>query len=64
MDNSTNERPITEERWLRASAVAKILGLSKKTLNSLLNSGEIPAKKIGHHWRIPESGLREYLEKK
>lgn len=57
-------KPITEERWLRASTVAKILGLSKKTLNNLLHSGEIPGKKIGHHWRIPESGLREYLKRR
>ncbi len=56
--------PLSQERWLRASAVARILGLSKGTLNSLLNRGIIPGKKIGHHWRIPESGLRKYLEEK
>lgn len=52
------------EKWLKASQVARRLNLSKKTLLGLLHKGVIPGKKIGHHWRIPESGLKEYLDKK
>lgn len=60
MENTTP----SQERWLKASQVARMLNLHKKTLSRYMHQGIIPAKKIGHHWRIPESGLRDYLNEK
>ena len=37
--------------------VAEILQLSKNTIYSLINRGEIVARKIGKVYRIPESSL-------
>ena len=40
---------------------AEYLGISKVTLYKLLNSGEIPAKKIGKQWRISKTILDEIV---
>jgi len=53
-----------EERWLKASQVQRRLNISKTTMHNLLRRGVIPGKKVGYHWRIPEKGLKEYLEQK
>lgn len=58
-----NKEQITQERWLKASQVAKILNIHMNTMHKYLHDGTIPGKKIGHHWRIPESGLRDFLDK-
>lgn len=50
------------ERWLKVKDVAKILSMTNRTVHKLIYAGTIPAKRIGHHWRVPESGLKEYLE--
>ena len=49
---------------LTASEVAEILYIGKNAIYDLLNSGELPAFRIGRSWKIPRSGLEEYIMKK
>jgi PTS system nitrogen regulatory IIA component len=43
--------------------VRNYLRVSDNTLRGLLNSGELPAGKIGSHWRIRADDLEAYLER-
>lgn len=38
-----------------------VLGIGKNTMYRLLNSGELPAIRIGRNWRIPWNSLESYL---
>ena len=49
---------------LTASEVAEILYIGKNAIYDLLNSGELPAFRIGRSWKIPRSGLEEYVIRK
>lgn len=42
----------------------KILGVSRPTLMGLINSGRLPAFRIGTHWRIKPSDLRSFIDGK
>lgn len=41
--------------------VMDILGVGKNTVYRLLNSGELPAIRIGRSWRISEDSLRYFM---
>lgn len=41
--------------------VMDILGVGKNTVYRLLNSGELPAIRIGKSWRINENALRCFI---
>ncbi len=38
---------------------ARFLGIKKRTMYRLVNTGEIPAKKIGGQWRLSRTQLIE-----
>lgn len=42
--------------------VMDILGVGKNTVYRLLNSGELPAVRIGRSWKIPETSLRAFID--
>lgn len=42
--------------------VMDILGAGKNTVYRLLNSGELPAVRIGRGWRIPDAALRSFMD--
>jgi excisionase family DNA binding protein len=42
--------------------VAKKLDIHITTVLQLINSGELPAKKVARKWRVTENQLRQYLE--
>ena len=46
---------------LTASEVMDILGVGKNTVYRLLNSGELPAIRIGRAWRVRLEELSRYL---
>ncbi len=46
---------------LTASEVMDILGVGKNTVYRLLNSGELPAIRIGRAWRVRLEELSQYL---
>lgn len=49
---------------LTLQRLAEVLSISLQTAQALCRSGEIDAFKIGGGWRIPESALDEFMEKK
>jgi excisionase family DNA binding protein len=55
------ESNIRETRFLTTAEVAAILKLNPQVLLRKLQSGEIPAYKIGKDWRIEEGELKGWL---
>jgi excisionase family DNA binding protein len=51
-----------KEEILTVKELCDYLKLSKKTILKLLNSGEIPARKVGGSWRILKSQVDNYLK--
>lgn len=49
---------------LTASEVARWLRIPKSTLYKLCQEGEIPATKIGRHWRFQKSFIDDWLKKR
>ena len=56
-----NERPLGEVKLLTVAEVAAIMRLSKMTVYRMVNSGQMPALKVGRSVRIPEHVVDEYL---
>lgn len=67
MDHSDYEELLElykEERVpvvLTAAEAMDILRVGKNTMYRLLNSGELPATRIGRTWRIQEENLNNFL---
>jgi excisionase family DNA binding protein len=58
---STYDRPLGEVKLLTVAEVAAIMRLSKMTVYRMVNSGQLPALKVGRSVRIPEHVVDEYL---
>lgn len=58
-----NERPLGEVKLLTVAEVAAIMRLSKMTVYRMVNSGQMPALKVGRSVRIPEHVVDEYLRR-
>lgn len=56
-------RPLGEIRLLTVAEVAAILRLSKMTVYRMVNSGTLPALKVGRSVRVPESVVDDYLRR-
>jgi len=50
-----------QDRAMTAEDAAEYLQISVKTVLKLLRAGEIPAKKVGHQWRVSRQALETYL---
>jgi excisionase family DNA binding protein len=60
---STYDRPLGEVRLLTVAEVAAIMRLSKMTVYRMVNSGQLPALKVGRSVRIPEHVVDDYLRR-
>ena len=60
---ATHDRPLGEVRLLTVAEVAAIMRLSKMTVYRMVNSGALPALKVGRSIRVPEHVVDEYLRK-
>jgi excisionase family DNA binding protein len=60
---SAYDRPLGEVKLLTVAEVAAIMRLSKMTVYRMVNSGQLPALKVGRSVRIPEHVVDEYLRK-
>lgn len=58
---SIGDRPLGEVKLLTVAEVAAILRLSKMTVYRMVNSGALPALKVGRSVRVPEHVVHEYL---
>lgn len=52
----------SEKDVLKVQDVARILECSCKTARALMQSGDIPARKVGAKWLVAKSRLRAYVE--
>lgn len=57
------DRPLAEVKLLTVAEVAGILSLSRMTVYRMVNSGTLPALKVGRSVRIPEHVVVEYLRR-
>jgi excisionase family DNA binding protein len=60
---SAHDRPLGEVRLLTVAEVAQIMRLSKMTVYRMVNSGQLPALKMGRSVRIPEHVVDDYLRR-
>jgi len=51
-------------RLLTLSEAAALLHVSTRTLQRMIRSGELPALKVGGQWRVRESQLTQWIEKR
>ncbi len=52
----------TDKKLMTAEEVSKVLRIPKSTLYKLCHEGEIPAAKIGKHWRFDRDRVNYWLE--
>lgn len=50
-----------EDTLLTVEEIAQLLRVSTKTVYRLLRRGEIPAHRIGHHWRFDRAEITQWL---
>jgi len=47
-----------QRQWLRLSTAAALLDMPESTLRRLCLHGRVPARKVGHCWRISAAYVR------
>ena len=57
------DRPLVES-FLTVSEVARHLRVSNMTVYRLVNSGQLPAVRVGRGYRIREDDVRKYLQQR
>jgi excisionase family DNA binding protein len=58
---TTNDRPLSEVRFLTVAEVASVMRVSKMTVYRLVHNGELPAVRVGRSFRVPEQAVHDYL---
>ncbi|MBH0192517.1 MAG: helix-turn-helix domain-containing protein [Nitrospira sp.] len=53
--------PVSEDEILTVMDVARFLRVPKSTVYKLARVGELPASKIGKHWRFLRRDIHEWL---
>ncbi|WP_434621664.1 helix-turn-helix domain-containing protein [Arthrobacter sp. A5] len=52
----------SDVKFLTVSEVADVMRVSKMTVYRLVHSGELPAVRFGHSYRVPESAVAGYVQ--
>jgi excisionase family DNA binding protein len=52
-----------DQVFLSVQEVAKRLNVNPRTVNRMINAGELPAYKVSGVFRVDEQDLQEYLQK-
>jgi excisionase family DNA binding protein len=56
--------PSEHQAFLTPQEVSELLRVSVYTVRRWINDGELPAYKVGRGWRISESDMGEWLNRK
>jgi excisionase family DNA binding protein len=56
-----HEMPVSDDEILTVTEVARFLRVPKSTVYKLARAGELPASKIGKHWRFLRRDLHQWL---
>jgi excisionase family DNA binding protein len=51
----------TARDFLTVNETAKVLRVGRRTVYRLVETGKVPAEKVGGRWRIPRAGLVEVI---
>lgn len=68
MSASMDESPPPPEQQFRVSELARLLKLDRRTINRMIESGDLPAVDINPSshgrpwWRVSESSISQYLQ--
>ena len=54
---------LPDVRFLTVAEVAEIMRVSKMTVYRLVQSGELPAVRFGRSYRVPESAVRDAVQR-
>lgn len=54
----------TLKSYLTLQEVAESFRVNERTVRRWIKSGDLPAFRVGHHWRIAESDLDAYLKRR
>ena len=57
----TDKDETTALDFLSVNQAAKVLRVGRRTVYRLVETGKVPAKKVGGRWRIPRAGLDEFI---
>ena len=57
----TDKDDTTARDFLTVNEAAKVLRVGRRTVYRLVETGKVPAKKVGGRWRIPRAGLVEFI---
>ena len=61
---TSNDSSSLMSRFLTVAEVARHLRVSNMTVYRLVNSGQLPAVRIGRGYRIRQADVRKYLEQR
>jgi len=50
------------DKLLSTKEVAEMLNITSRTVRNLIDTGELPAYKIGRNWRIKKNDLMKFIE--
>ena len=53
---------MTDIKTYELKEVAKILNVTRRTLNNYIEAGKMPAIKIGGKWVVTEEALKKFLK--
>jgi excisionase family DNA binding protein len=54
-------RALSDVRFLTVAEVAAVMRVSKMTVYRLVHAGELASVRVGRSFRVPESGVNDYL---
>ena len=54
---------LPDMRFLTVAEVAELMRVSKMTVYRLVHAGELPAVRFGRSYRVPESAVRDALQR-
>ena len=57
------KNPVSSESYLTAEEVAAWLRFNKYTLYRMARAGQIPADRVGRHWRFHKSDINVWLRR-
>ena len=62
MEHAREQKPAQEPKLVfTPKEIEPLLGLSKNSVNALLNSGRLRAVRYGRRWLIPREAVGEFL---
>lgn len=62
-ETSTGE-PVQFDELLTVAEVAEYLKLSRRTAWRWCKTGQLPAFKVGHQWRVAQSDLEKFVRRR